>query len=53
MRYESGTVVAEGDFVARIPIARFEIIEGSGHLVPIDEPEKLARRIAAFASSLK
>lgn len=41
------------EVVARIPNARFEIIEGSGHLIPIDEPEQLARYIAAFASSLK
>lgn len=41
------------EVVARIADARFEIVPGSGHLLPIDEPAELANRIAAFVSSLK
>jgi pimeloyl-ACP methyl ester carboxylesterase len=36
------------EVVARIPNAQFEIIKGSGHLIPIDEPVELAERIAVF-----
>jgi pimeloyl-ACP methyl ester carboxylesterase len=36
------------EVVARIPNARLEIIKGSGHLIPIDEPAQLARAIAQF-----
>jgi pimeloyl-ACP methyl ester carboxylesterase len=40
------------EVVARIPNAQFEIIKGSGHLVPIDEPLQLAEHIAGFIASL-
>jgi pimeloyl-ACP methyl ester carboxylesterase len=33
---------------ARIPNARLEIIKGSGHLIPIDEPVQLANAITRF-----
>ena len=39
------------EVVARIPDARLEIIKGSGHLIPIDEPAQLARAIAQFVLS--
>ena len=41
------------EVVARIPNAKFEIIKGSGHLIPIDEPVQLADHIARFVSSLR
>jgi 3-oxoadipate enol-lactonase len=41
------------EVVARIANARFEIIPRSGHLIPIDEPEELAKHIAKFVSFLK
>ena len=41
------------EVVARIPNAEFDVIEGSGHLIPIDEPVQLAKRIASFATALK
>jgi 3-oxoadipate enol-lactonase len=41
------------EVVARIANAQFEIIPRSGHLIPIDEPEELARRIGKFVSALK
>jgi pimeloyl-ACP methyl ester carboxylesterase len=40
------------EILSRIPGARLEIIGGSGHLSPIDEPEKLARAIEAFVGEL-
>jgi 3-oxoadipate enol-lactonase len=40
------------EVVARIPNAQFEIIKGSGHLIPIDEPVQLAERIAAFIAAM-
>lgn len=40
------------EVVARIPNAQFTIIEGSGHLLPIDEPIQLAEEIARFAAPL-
>jgi 3-oxoadipate enol-lactonase len=40
------------EVLMHIPNARLEIIKGSGHLIPIDEPEQLARHIVAFANSL-
>jgi pimeloyl-ACP methyl ester carboxylesterase len=39
------------EVVARIPNARLEIIKGSGHLIPIDEPAQLARAIAQFVEA--
>lgn len=41
------------EVVARIANARFEIIPRSGHLIPIDEPEQLAKHIETFVSLLK
>lgn len=41
------------EVVARIADARLEIIPRSGHLIPIDEPEELAKRIEKFVSLLK
>jgi pimeloyl-ACP methyl ester carboxylesterase len=38
------------EVVARIPNARFEIIQGSGHLIPIDEPVQLANAIEQFVA---
>jgi len=40
------------EVVARIPNAQFEIIKGSGHLIPIDEPVQLAERIAVFIGAM-
>ncbi len=40
------------EIVARILNARLETIADSGHLVPIDEPVKLARAIAEFVTQL-
>jgi pimeloyl-ACP methyl ester carboxylesterase len=40
------------EVVARIPNAWFEIIPGSGHLIPIDEPVQLANAIKRFAAAL-
>jgi pimeloyl-ACP methyl ester carboxylesterase len=40
------------EVVARIPNARFEIVKGSGHLIPIDEPLQLAEEIASFTGEL-
>lgn len=40
------------EIIARIPNARLEIIADSGHLIPIDEPVKLARAIAEFVTQL-
>jgi 3-oxoadipate enol-lactonase len=39
------------EVVARIPNAHFRIIEGSGHLIPIDEPVQLANEIAQFIAA--
>lgn len=41
------------EILARIPNARLEIVKGSGHLVPIDEPAQLASAIAQFAAELR
>jgi pimeloyl-ACP methyl ester carboxylesterase len=40
------------EVVGRIANARFEIIPRSGHLIPIDEPEELAKHIENFVLSL-
>lgn len=40
------------EVVARIPKARFAIVKGSGHLIPIDEPVQLAQEIASFITQL-
>ncbi len=40
------------EIIARIPKSRLTIIAGSGHLIPIDEPSKLARMISAFVAQL-
>jgi 3-oxoadipate enol-lactonase len=40
------------EVVARIPNTQVEIIKGSGHLVPIDEPVQLAEQIASFITAL-
>jgi 3-oxoadipate enol-lactonase len=40
------------EVVGRIANARFEVIPRSGHLIPIDEPEELARHIENFVLSL-
>jgi len=40
------------EIIARITNARLEIIADSGHLIPIDEPVKLARAIAEFITQL-
>lgn len=40
------------EVVARIPNARFAIVKGSGHLIPIDEPVQLAQEIASFVTQL-
>ena len=41
------------EVVGRIADARFEIIPRSGHLIPIDEPQELAKHIEKFVSALK
>ena len=38
--------------LARIPNARLQVVTGSGHLVPIDEPEQLVQAIAQFVTGL-
>lgn len=38
--------------MARIANARFEIIPRSGHLIPTDQPEDLAKHIENFVLSL-
>ena len=40
------------EVVARIPNAHLAIIPRSGHLIPIDEPEELARYIEEFVVSI-
>lgn len=40
------------EIVARIANARLEVIPGSGHLIPIDQPEELAKHIGNFILSL-
>lgn len=40
------------EIVKRVPNARLEVISGSGHLIPIDQPQKLAAAIADFAEPL-
>ena len=42
----------KAEVLAYLPNARFKIIEGSGHLIPIDEPVQLAKEIASFMSQL-
>jgi pimeloyl-ACP methyl ester carboxylesterase len=42
----------KAEVLAYIPNAQFKIIEGSGHLIPIDEPVQLAKEIASFMSQL-
>jgi 3-oxoadipate enol-lactonase len=41
------------EVLARIVNARLEIIPRSGHLIPIDEPEELAKHIEKFVSALQ
>jgi pimeloyl-ACP methyl ester carboxylesterase len=41
------------EVVARNPNARFAIIKGSGHLIPIDEPVQLANAIGQFVAALR
>lgn len=38
---------------SRIPNARLEVICGSGHLIPIDEPVQLSQAIEKFVASLR
>jgi pimeloyl-ACP methyl ester carboxylesterase len=40
------------EIIGRIPHARLEVIADSGHLIPIDEPVKLARAINQFVTQL-
>jgi len=40
------------EVVSRIPNAQFAIVNGSGHLIPIDEPVQLAKEVASFVTSL-
>lgn len=40
------------EVLARIANARLDVVSGSGHLVPIDEPEQLASLIHAFATEV-
>jgi pimeloyl-ACP methyl ester carboxylesterase len=40
------------EILSRIPNSRLEIIRGSGHLIPIDEPLALAHAIDTFAAQL-
>ena len=40
------------EVLAYIPKAEFKIINGSGHLIPIDEPTQLAKEIARFVGRL-
>ncbi len=41
------------EILGRIPNARLEVIDDSGHLIPIDEPVKLAHAIAEFVAQLE
>lgn len=41
------------EVLPRIAGARLQVIPGSGHLVPIDEPAALAQAISAFVAELK
>lgn len=41
------------EILSRIPNSRLEIIPGSGHLIPIDEPSALARAIHTFVAQLQ
>jgi pimeloyl-ACP methyl ester carboxylesterase len=40
------------EVLAYLPNAQLKIIEGSGHLIPIDEPVQLAKEIASFIGQL-
>jgi 3-oxoadipate enol-lactonase len=40
------------EILVRIPNSRLEIIHDSGHLIPIDEPVRLARAISTFLAEL-
>ncbi len=40
-------------FAAAIPGARFELIEGAGHLPHLEQPEKFARAVTAFVGEAK
>jgi pimeloyl-ACP methyl ester carboxylesterase len=40
------------EIIGRVPNARLEVIAGSGHLIPIDQPVKLARAINKFVMRL-
>jgi pimeloyl-ACP methyl ester carboxylesterase len=42
------TEVMESRVLAEIPGARLEVIEDSGHLIPLEQPQELSDRIAAF-----
>lgn len=40
--------VMESHVLAEIPGARLEVIDDSGHLIPLEQPQELSDRIAAF-----
>jgi 3-oxoadipate enol-lactonase len=40
--------VMESHVLAEIPGARLDVIENSGHLLPLEQPDELSDRIAAF-----
>ena len=40
------------EVLAYLPKAEFKIIKGSGHLIPIDAPQQLAKQIASFMGTL-
>lgn len=40
------------DFAAQIPSARFEIIEGAGHMAPMELPQEFNTRLTAFIDGL-
>jgi 3-oxoadipate enol-lactonase len=44
--------VMNSHVVAEIPGAWLEVIEGSGHLIPLEQPGELTSRIAAFRGAL-
>ena len=53
----AGGVLDEGRaaahrFAAEIPHARLEILEGAGHFVFEDEPERTAAAVASFLSGV-
>lgn len=46
------SVAAVEDVAARLPDAVFEVFEESGHVLPLEEPEKFTRVVDSFATSL-